>query len=45
LPALIGKWRERRFGEFAVTEIEVITLRLDDPYPASESYATFPLVT
>jgi 2'-5' RNA ligase len=45
LPGLIAQWRDRRFGEFAVTEIEVITLRLDEPYPALESYATFPLVT
>ncbi|HET8521725.1 MAG TPA: 2'-5' RNA ligase family protein, partial [Thermomicrobiales bacterium] len=45
LPALIAQWRDRQFGAFAVTEIEVITLRLNEPYPPLESYATFPLVT
>ena len=43
LPASLAAWRDRRFGAFTVTRIEVLTLRLDDPYPPLESYAVFPL--
>lgn len=43
LPALIAGWRDRRFGSFRVTQVEIVTLRLDEPYPPLESYAVFPL--
>ncbi len=43
LPATIARWRDRRFGTFDVTEIELVTLRLDVPYPELETYAVFPL--
>jgi len=43
LPALIARWRDQRFGAFRVNEVEIVTLRLDEPYPALEPYAVFPL--
>lgn len=43
LPATIARWRDRRFGAFMVPQIELVTLRLDEPYPSLETYAVFPL--
>lgn len=43
LPALIARWRDHRFGTFRVDEVEIVTLRLDEPYPPLEPYAVFPL--
>lgn len=35
--------RDTPFGHIRVTEIEIVTLRLDDPYPPLTSYAVIPL--
>lgn len=43
LPAVIAPWRDRLFGTLTVHEIEIVTLRLDEPYPPLESYAIIPL--
>lgn len=43
LPALIGRWRDRRFGTFEVAEIEVVTLDVRLTYPRLLTYARFPL--
>ena len=43
LPAAIAPSRDRRFGSFPVTEVEIVTLRLDEPYPPLEPYAVIPL--
>jgi 2'-5' RNA ligase len=43
LPATIARFRDRRFGTFVVSQIEVVTLRLDEPYPELETYAVMPL--
>ncbi|MEA2515066.1 MAG: hypothetical protein QOJ59_4555 [Thermomicrobiales bacterium] len=43
LPATIARFRDRRFGTFQVDHIEVVTLRLDEPYPEMETYAVMPL--
>ena len=36
-------WRDAPFGRFRATEVEIVTLRLDEPYPPLESYAVIPL--
>ncbi len=43
VPATLAKWRDREFGAFRVEEIEVVTLKLDEPYPPLETYAVLPL--
>jgi len=43
LPAAIARCRDSRFGTLLVDRIEVITLRLDEAYPALETYAVMPL--
>jgi 2'-5' RNA ligase len=43
LPALIGRWRDRRFGTFEVAQIEVVTLDVRLTYPRLQTYATYPL--
>jgi 2'-5' RNA ligase len=43
VPAIIAPWRDREFGSFRVEQIEVVTMRLDEPYPPLETYAVFPL--
>lgn len=43
LPAAIAPWYNHRFGAFTVTEIEIVTLRLAEPYPPLEPYAIIPL--
>lgn len=43
LPALIAPFRDRTFGKWTVTEIEIVTLRVDEPYPPLESFAALHL--
>lgn len=43
LPAALAPWRDLRFGTFAVRQIEIVTLRLDEAYPPLEPYAVIPL--
>jgi hypothetical protein len=43
LPATLAQWRDLRFGAYAVAQIEIVTLRLDEPYPPLEPYAVIPL--
>lgn len=43
LAATLARWRDVRFGTVRVTEVEIVTLRLDQPYPPLESYAVIPL--
>lgn len=43
LPATLAHWRDLRFGAFPVRQVEIVTLRLDDPYPPLEPYAVIPL--
>ncbi|MDP9365853.1 MAG: 2'-5' RNA ligase family protein, partial [Chloroflexota bacterium] len=43
LAADLAPWRDTRFAAFRATEIEIVTLRLDEPYPPLESYAVLPL--
>jgi RNA 2',3'-cyclic 3'-phosphodiesterase len=45
LPATIAQWRDRDFGTFRVEQIEIVTLRVDEPYPPLETYAVLPLTT
>jgi 2'-5' RNA ligase len=44
VPAALARWRDREFGTFRVDQIEIVTLRLDEPYPELKSYAVLPLV-
>jgi hypothetical protein len=44
LPERLQSWRGERFGGFPVRQIEVVTLRTDEPYPPLESHAVIPLV-
>ena len=39
----LGPWRNVAFGTFRVEHVEVVTMRLDEPYPPLEPYATLPL--
>jgi 2'-5' RNA ligase len=43
LPAVIAAFRDRTFGKWVVDEIEIVTLRLDEPYPELERYSVLPL--
>lgn len=43
LAADLARWRDVRFVTFPVTAVEVVTLRLDEPYPRLEPYALIPL--
>ena len=43
LPAVIAAFRDRTFGKWLVSEIEIVTLRLDEPYPELERYSVLPL--
>jgi RNA 2',3'-cyclic 3'-phosphodiesterase len=45
LTAAIAPWRTHQFGAFPVDRVEVVTMRLDEPYPQLETYATLPLRT
>ncbi|MFM9108059.1 MAG: 2'-5' RNA ligase family protein [Chloroflexota bacterium] len=42
LAATIGRFRDRPFGAFTASRIEVLTLRLDEPYPPFETVAVLP---
>jgi RNA 2',3'-cyclic 3'-phosphodiesterase len=39
---LIGPWRNEAFGEFMVTEAEIVTLDTREPYPELATYAVIP---
>lgn len=39
----LAPWRDVPFGRFRVSEIEIVTLRLNEPYPPLTSYAVVPL--
>lgn len=43
LPATLAQWRDAPFGNLRVNRIEIVTLRLDQPYPPLEPYAVIPL--
>lgn len=43
LAAALAPWRTTTFGTFRITEIEVVTMRLDEPYPPLEPSAVFRL--
>jgi 2'-5' RNA ligase len=43
LPAALSPWRDRTLGQFTASEVEVVTLRLDEAYPPLETVATLPL--
>ena len=43
LPALLARWRDLRFGGFRATQVEIVTIRLDEAYPPLEPYVTIPL--
>jgi 2'-5' RNA ligase len=43
LAAAIAPWRDRRFGTYKVNQVEIVTLRVDEPYPSLEPYAIIPL--
>ena len=43
LPALLAQWRDHAFATLRVDQIEIVTLRLDDPYPPLTPYAILPL--
>jgi 2'-5' RNA ligase len=42
LAAHLAPWRDAPFGRFRANEVEIVTLRLDEPYPPLESYAVIP---
>ncbi len=41
--AVLSRWRTTVFGTIDVSEIEIATLRVDEPYPPLESWAVLPL--
>jgi hypothetical protein len=43
LPALIGRWRDRRFASFEVSAVEVVTLDVRLTYPRLAQYAVHSL--
>jgi 2'-5' RNA ligase len=43
LVAALTPHREREFGRFTVRQIELVTLRVDEPYPPLETSLTIPL--
>lgn len=43
IAATLARWRDTPFGTFPVTEIEIATLAIDQPYPPLETYAVIPL--
>ena len=40
--ALLAPWRDELFGEFPVTEAEIVTLDPNEPYPELTTYAVIP---
>lgn len=43
LLAALAPWRDTTLGQFTATEVEVVTLRLDEAYPPLETVATLEL--
>lgn len=43
LAAVLSHWRRTAFGEIAVRDIEIATLRVEEPYPPLEPWAVLPL--
>lgn len=43
VPALLAPWRDRSFGVVAVDQVEVVTIPVDQTYPALEPFAVIPL--
>lgn len=43
LPAALAPWRDTIFGAVPVRRIEILTFRLDEPYPPPRPYAVIPL--
>lgn len=43
LAASLTPWRDVRFGSLLVPAVEIVTLRVDEPYPPLEPYALIPL--
>lgn len=39
LPALLTPWRDMPFGEFIATEMEIVTMAVDEPYPLLLTHA------
>jgi hypothetical protein len=39
LPAMLTPWRDVELGEFTATELEVVTLAVDEPYPPLLTHA------
>jgi 2'-5' RNA ligase len=42
LVTTLGRWRTEEFGRFTATQMEVLTLRVDEPYPPLETAAILP---
>ncbi|MGI9252258.1 MAG: 2'-5' RNA ligase family protein, partial [Thermomicrobiales bacterium] len=42
LAATIGRWRETAFGRFTASQVDILTLRNDEPYPPLETWAVLP---
>jgi 2'-5' RNA ligase len=42
LASAIGRFHETAFGRFTATSIEILSLRVGEPYPPLESYAILP---
>jgi 2'-5' RNA ligase len=40
---VLAGWRNAKFGAFEVTEVEIVTLATNEPYPELQPYAVFPL--
>ena len=40
--SLLSPWRNEGFGEFPISESEIVTLDSADPYPELSSYAVIP---
>lgn len=45
LPAVLAEWRDRTFGSFEVTRVDVVLLPTTQPYPALETVHAFELGT
>ncbi|MDP9357329.1 MAG: 2'-5' RNA ligase family protein [Chloroflexota bacterium] len=43
MAATLADWRDHHFGTFSVTQVEVVTLDVDQAYPPLKPYAVFPL--
>jgi 2'-5' RNA ligase len=40
--ALLSPWRKKSIGEFAIAEVEIVTLDPNQPYPELTTYAVIP---